>query len=151
MNLNTAKEKWSDQVQELYLEKINHFIKFEVISLKTDNLSRNQKDIRLQKETETILKFLKEDDYLVLFDERGKSFNSLEFSKQINSILNTGKKRVVFLIGGAFGVSEEIKSRAQLKVSFSTMVFNHLIAEAVALEQIYRAFTIIKNLPYHNQ
>lgn len=151
LNLNTAKEKWADQAQELYLEKINHFIKFEITNLKTDNLSRSQKEVRLQKEAETILKFLKEDDYLVLFDERGKSFNSIEFSKQINSILNTGKKRVVFLIGGAFGVSEEIKSRAQLKVSFSSMVFNHLVAEVVALEQIYRAFTIIKNLPYHNQ
>jgi 23S rRNA (pseudouridine1915-N3)-methyltransferase len=57
---------------------------------------------------------------------------------------------VIFLIGGAFGVSEEVRSRAQLKVSFSAMVFNHLVAELVALEQIYRAFTIIKNLPYHN-
>lgn len=150
LNLNTAKEKWSDQAQELYLEKINHFIKFEVISLKTDNLSRSQKEARLQKEAESIFKYLKDDDFLVLFDERGKTFNSIDFSKQINSIMNSGKKRVIFLIGGAFGVSEEIRSRAQLKVSFSQMVFNHLVAELVALEQIYRSFTIIKNLPYHN-
>lgn len=150
LNLNTAKEKWSDQAQELYLEKINHFIKFEVVGLKTDNLSRSQKEVRLQKEAESIFKFLKDDDFLVLFDERGKSFNSIEFSKQINNIMNSGKKRVVFLIGGAFGVSENVRSRAQLKVSFSPMVFNHLVAELVALEQIYRSFTIIKNLPYHN-
>lgn len=150
LNLNTAKEKWADQAQELYLEKINHFIKFEAVSLKTDSLSRSQKEWRLQKESESIFKFLKEDDYLVLFDERGKTFNSVDFSKQINSILNSGKKRVIFLIGGAFGVHEDVRSRANLKISFSTMVFNHLVAEVVALEQIYRAFSIIKNLPYHN-
>lgn len=150
LNLNTAKEKWAEQAEELYLEKINHFIKFEVVGLKTDNLSRSQKEVRLQKEDENIFKFLKDDDYLVLFDERGKAFNSLDFSKQINSILNSGKKRVIFLIGGAFGVSEDVRTRANLKVAFSTMVFNHLVAEVVALEQIYRSFTIIKNLPYHN-
>lgn len=150
LNLNTAKEKWADQAEELYLEKINHFIKFEVVGLKTENLNRNQKEVRLQKEAENIFKFLKDDDYLVLFDERGKAFNSLDFSKQINSILNSGKKRVIFLIGGAFGVSEDVRARANIKVAFSTMVFNHLVAEVVALEQIYRSFTIIKNLPYHN-
>ena len=151
VNLNSAKEDWSESAFELYEKKLKHFINFEIVSLKGENQSRSQKEVRLTKEAEQIMKFLKEDDFLVLFDEKGKSLNSIDFSKQINSILNSGKKRVVFLIGGAFGVSEEIKKRANLKISLSTLVFNHLVAQLVALEQLYRAFAIIKNLPYHNE
>lgn len=151
VNLNSAKEDWSESAFDLYEKKLKHFINFEIVTLKGENQSRSQKEVRLTKEAEQIMKFLKEDDFLVLFDEKGKSLNSIDFSKQINSILNSGKKRVVFLIGGAFGVSDEIKKRANLKISLSTLVFNHLVAQLVALEQLYRAFAIIKNLPYHNE
>lgn len=151
VNLNSAKEDWSEAAFELYEKKLKHFISFEIVTLKGENQSRSQKEVRLSKEAEQIMKYLKEDDFLVLFDEKGKSLNSIDFSKQINSILNSGKKRVVFLIGGAFGVSDEIKKRANLKISLSTLVFNHLVAQLVALEQLYRAFAIIKNLPYHNE
>ena len=98
VNLNSAKEDWSESAFELYEKKLKHFINFEIVSLKGENQSRSQKEVRLTKEAEQIMKFLKEDDFLVLFDEKGKSLNSIDFSKQINSILNSGKKRVVFSI-----------------------------------------------------
>jgi 23S rRNA (pseudouridine1915-N3)-methyltransferase len=97
-----------------------------------------------------LLSVLAKDDFIVLFDERGKTFNSIEFSKKVENILSSSKRRGVFIIGGAYGVSDEVRARAQLVVTLSPMVMNHLLAQTVALEQIYRAFTILKNTPYHN-
>ena len=76
--------------------------------------------------------------------------DSIKFSEHLNRILGSGKKQVYFLIGGPYGVSDEIKKRASLKVNLSPFTLNHLVAQVVLLEQIYRGFMILKNLPYHN-
>lgn len=149
-NLATAKEAWADEATRLYTQKISHFNSFEVQTLKPKKSSRDEAAAKKREESESILASLSNDDYVVLFDERGKALNSIEFSKKIESILSSSKKRAVFIIGGAYGVSDEVRQRAQLVVTLSPMVMNHILAQTVALEQIYRAFTIIKNLPYHN-
>ena len=149
-NLATAKEPWADEAARLYTQKINHFNPFEIQTLKPKKSAREDSAVKKKEETELILASLTPGDFVVLFDERGKSLNSIEFSKKIESILMSSKKRSVFIIGGAYGVNDEVRSRADLQVSFSPMVMNHLLAQTVALEQIYRAFTIIKNIPYHN-
>lgn len=149
-NLATAKEAWADEAARLYTQKISHFNPFEIQTLKPKKSSRDEAAVKKKEESELILSSLSNDDFVVLFDERGKSFNSIEFSKKVESILSSSKKRAVFIIGGAYGVSDEVRNRAQLVVTLSPMVMNHLLAQTVALEQIYRAFTIIRNLPYHN-
>ena len=80
----------------------------------------------------------------------GRDLTSIEFSKQIEKIETSGKKRTVFIIGGAYGVSENVKMKVNLKISLSKFIMNHLVAEVVVLEQIYRAHTIINRIPYHN-
>ena len=77
-------------------------------------------------------------------------WDSYKNSEQLEKATTSGKKRIVFIIGGAFGVSDEIKKQAHLKVGLSAMVMNHLVAETVALEQIYRSLTILNRIPYHN-
>ncbi len=149
-NLATAKEAWADEAARLYTQKISHFNPFEIQTLKPKKSSRDDAAVKKKEESELILFSLSQDDYVVLFDERGRSFSSIEFSKKIEGVLSSSKKRAVFIIGGAYGVSDEVRSRAQLVVTLSPMVMNHLLAQTVALEQIYRAFTILKNLPYHN-
>lgn len=149
-NLATAKEAWADEVSELYKKKISFFVPFEIQSLKAKKSAREDADFKRNEESELILKNLNSDDFVVLFDERGSSFDSLQFAKKIENILGSSKKRAIFIIGGAFGVNENIRQRADLKISLSPLVMNHLMAQAVSLEQIYRAFTIIKKLPYHN-
>jgi 23S rRNA (pseudouridine1915-N3)-methyltransferase len=149
-NLATAKEPWADEASRLYSQKINHFNPFEIQTLKPKKSAREESALKKKEESELILSSLATADFVVLFDERGRSFNSLEFSKKIEAILMSSKKRAVFIIGGAYGVSDEVRARADLAVSFSPMVMNHLLAQTVALEQIYRAFTILKNIPYHN-
>jgi len=149
-NLATAKEAWAEEAARLYVQKISHFTSFEIQTLKPKKSPRDEMLLKRKEESELILASLSTDDFVVLFDERGKSFSSIEFSKKIESILSSSKKRAVFIIGGAYGVTEEVRARAQLTVSLSPLVMNHLLAQTVALEQIYRAFTIIKKLPYHN-
>ncbi len=146
----SAHEKWADLAKDLYVEKISHFFSLEHLEIKPSKNSRAQGLVKLEEESQKILATLKNDDYVFVFDERGLQLNSPQFSKKIETALSAGKKRCVFIIGGAFGVSEEVRARAQVVVSFSPMVFNHLVAQTVALEQIYRAFTIQRNLPYHN-
>ncbi|MBC7371013.1 MAG: 23S rRNA (pseudouridine(1915)-N(3))-methyltransferase RlmH [Bdellovibrionaceae bacterium] len=149
-NLATAKEPWAEEAARLYTQKISHFTAFEIQNLKSKKSAREDSAVKKKEESDLILSSLTTDDYVVLFDERGKSFNSIEFSKKMDGILSSSKKRAIFIIGGAYGVSDEVRARAQLVVSLSPMVMNHILAQTVALEQIYRAFTILKNLPYHN-
>lgn len=146
----TAKEAWADQAADLYQKKISYFFKFEIVALKPRKSAREDAEYKKNEEGKLLLENIQSDDFVVLFDEKGKSFNSIEFSKKIEAILGSAKKRLVFVIGGAYGVSEDIKNRADLKITLSPMTMNHLLAQTVALEQIYRGFTILKNLPYHN-
>jgi len=146
----SASETWSDEAQALYIKKISPFIPFEIKELKVKKISRDDKNLRIKSDSDQILNEIKTDDYVILFDERGESLDSRKFSQKIEKILLSGKKRALFIIGGAYGVDERIRERAQLKVSFSKMVMNHLVAQTVALEQIYRGLAILKNLPYHN-
>ncbi len=94
---------------------------------------------------------LNEGDYVVLLDERGTQYRSVEFAQWIQKRLNSGVKRVVFVVGGAFGFSDEIYERANGKISLSAMTFTHEFVRVVFAEQIYRAFTILRNEPYHNE
>jgi 23S rRNA (pseudouridine1915-N3)-methyltransferase len=149
-NLATAKEDWANAVCELYKKKISYFTPLEIQTLKAKKSAREDLDYKRNEESELLLKNLTQDDFVILFDERGSSLDSIQFSKKIELVLSSSKKRAVFIIGGAFGVNDEVRNRANLKVALSPMVMNHLMAQAMSLEQIYRAFTIIKKIPYHN-
>lgn len=150
LNFQTSKENWFQEANAVYTEKISHFSSFEVKTLRTQANERDQKDVRVKKEGQAVLDLLKGDDFLVLLDEKGQVLTSVKFSEHLNRILGSGKKQVYFLIGGPYGVSDEVKSRANLKINLSPFTLNHLVAQLVLLEQIYRGFTILKNLPYHN-
>ena len=150
LNFQTSKESWFQEANRVYSEKISHFSSFEVKTLKPQTNERDQKDVRIKKEGQAVLDLVKGDDFLILLDEKGQTLNSLKFSEHLNRVLGSGKKQVYFLIGGPYGVSDEIKSRANLKINLSPFTLNHLVAQVVLLEQIYRGFTILKNLPYHN-
>lgn len=145
-----SRPSWLDQALREYSEKINHHLGFEIQEIKAAGQARDEKEIKIRKEGEALLKALKEDDFVVLLDERGLSLNSMQFSERLNRILLSGKRRAVFIIGGAFGVSDEVQKRAQLKLSLSGFVLNHHVAQVVITEQIYRGLSILKNLPYHN-
>lgn len=150
-DFKTAREPWFDEAEQIYLKKIKPYAVLEIGHLKTLKADRDEAALKINFESKVLLEKLTSDDYIVLFDEKGKKYSSLEFSALINSVHESGKKRGVFIVGGAFGVSEQIKKKSHKMVCLSEMTMNHLVAEVVLLEQFYRALTIINRIPYHNQ
>ena len=151
LNVQTANEKWSSAACETYLEKIKHFHKIEIKTVKSEKNSRENSALKKDKDSAAILNELTSDDYVFLFDEKGKKLNSMEYAQKIQQGLSSGKKRMVFIIGGAFGVNSKVLEEANVVVNLSTMTMNHVVAQVMSLEQTYRAFTILNNLPYHNE
>jgi len=135
-----------------YCKRLSFYVKFdiEIISdLKNvKNLSESQQK---EKEGQSILSKISPTDHLILLDENGNTFSSIGFSEYLQKKMNSGIKNLVFAIGGPYGFSEEIYKKAHGKISLSTLTFSHQMVRLFVIEQIYRAFTILKNEPYHHQ
>ena len=140
------------QLIEVYQQRLQHYIKFEYKLLpdikNTKNLSVQQQK---QQEGELLLKNLQKADVLVLLDEKGKQFSSLEFSSLLQKRMNSGIKNLVFAIGGPYGFSKDVYKRAQQQLSLSKMTFSHQMVRLFFIEQLYRGFTILRNEPYHHE
>jgi 23S rRNA (pseudouridine1915-N3)-methyltransferase len=140
------------QLINIYEKRLAHYVNFSMVLIpdlkKTKNLSEQQQK---EKEGELILKQLAPTDILVLLDENGKQFNSMDFSSYLQKKMNSGIKQLVFVIGGPYGFSEAVYRMASGKISLSKMTFSHQMVRLFMVEQIYRAFTILKNEPYHHQ
>lgn len=135
-----------------YVSRTKHFISFdmEVIpELKnTKSLSMEQQK---EKEGELILKALQPGDVVVLLDEHGKEFRSVDFAHWVEKKMHTVNKRLVFIIGGPYGFSPKVYEAAQEKISLSKMTFSHQMIRLIFVEQLYRAMTILNNNPYHHE
>lgn len=143
------------QLQQLiddYQKRLSFYIKFELEILpdikNAKNFSESQQK---EKEGELILSKVGQNDALVLLDEKGKSYSSVEFSEFLQKKLNAGLKTLVFVIGGPYGFSETVYQKAQGKLSLSAMTFSHQMVRLFFIEQLYRGFTILKGEPYHHQ
>ena len=135
-----------------YQKRLSHYIKFEFEIIpdlkKVKNLSEAQQK---EKEGHLILAKLNTTDTLILLDENGKQMHSVAFSEYLQKHMNSGIKQLVFVIGGPYGFSEAVYKKAQGKLSLSKMTFSHQMIRLFMVEQIYRAFTILKNEPYHHR
>lgn len=135
-----------------YTKRLSFYVRFEMIELpdikNVKNLSESQQK---EKEGELILAKLSPTDQLILLDENGKNFSSVGFSDELQKKMNSGIKTLVFVIGGPYGFSDAVYSKAQGKVSLSAMTFSHQMVRLFFIEQVYRAFTILKGEPYHHQ
>jgi len=140
------------QLMDDYMKRLSHYVKFEMDVIpdikNVKNLSEAQQK---EKEGELILSKLTATDQLILLDENGKSLSSVGFSEELQKKMNSGIKTLVFVIGGPYGFSEAVYSKAQGKVSLSAMTFSHQMVRLFFIEQVYRAFTILRNEPYHHQ
>ena len=135
-----------------YIKRLKHYVPFEIKYIddikNTKNISEDQ-----QKRTEgaKILSLLDKSDFVVLLDEHGKEYTSMQYSSYIQKRMLSGVKIVVFVIGGPYGFSQEVYDRANDKISFSKMTFNHEMIRLIFTEQLYRAYTIINHEPYHHE
>lgn len=152
LTVETKSEPWVDEAKATYLKKLKPLLALEMESIKSPSLDRDDAQAKMKLEAEKILKHLKPGDQLILFDEGGKTFaRSEEFATALGKQIERSPSRLVFLIGGAFGVHESVKEKAAATWSLSGLTFNHWIAQIAALEQLYRAMTILKRIPYHNR
>ncbi|RZO97979.1 MAG: 23S rRNA (pseudouridine(1915)-N(3))-methyltransferase RlmH [Flavobacteriales bacterium] len=133
-----------------YIDKLKHYIKFDLIIIK-DQKKKLPESIQIKKEGEKILSILKKNEFIILLDENGEHKSSVAFSKFIQRKLNSGIKTITFIIGGPYGFSSEIKSISNYQLSLSKMTFSHEMIRLFFTEQLYRAFSILKNEPYHHQ
>ena len=129
---------------EEYVRKLGYYVKLEYVELPDSGVSN------AETEGKKILAKLTSEDQLALLDERGTEMSSVEFSKFLQKKMNAGTKSLSFVIGGPFGFSDEVVERSSMKISFSKMTFNHEMIRIFALEQLYRAHTILKGEPYHH-
>ena len=133
-----------------YEKRIKRYTSFESVVIDNSTVRNGPELIIKQKEGEMILKKVAPGDHLILLDERGKSYSSVAFANEVSSWMTSSKKTVVLTIGGAYGFSDEVKKRANSLVSLSAMTFSHQIVRVIMMEQVYRAFTILNNEPYHH-
>lgn len=140
------------QLIDVYKKRLQHYIKFDIEILpdikNVKNLSEAQQK---EKEGELVLKKLQNTDQLILLDDKGKQFTSIEFSQYLQKKMNSGIKQLVLLIGGPYGFSDTIYKKASGKISLSKMTFSHQMIRLFIVEQLYRGCTILKNEPYHHE
>lgn len=135
-----------------YIKRLQHYIPFELqIIPDIKNTKHLTADQQKEKEGELIQKHIQSADYIVLLDERGKEYSSMQFASYIEKKTHTVPKRLVFIIGGPYGFSETIYKLAKEKISLSKMTLSHQMIRLFMVEQLYRAMTILNNEPYHHE
>lgn len=152
MTVGKTVEKYLQGGVDTYIDRLSHYASFEMMELpdirQTSSLSREH--IR-DREGEMILKNVKTSDYLILLDERGKMLSSKDWARDLEHKASHLSRDMVFVIGGPYGFSGAVYERADEKLSLSQMTFSHQMVRLIFLEQLYRAFTIIKGEPYHHE
>ena len=137
---------------EDYSKRLSFYIKFE-IELINDlkNIKNLTEELQKEKEGEMILNKISASEELILLDENGTNYTSIQFSEYLQKKMNSGIKTLVFVIGGPYGFSNEVYKKAKGKISLSAMTFSHQMVRLFFVEQLYRGFTILKKEPYHHQ
>lgn len=152
LTVGKTDKNWVKEGLDIYVSRLKHYIPFSVIEIpELKNVSALSKEQIKTKEGELILKNIRNTDDVILLDERGKEYSSMELAGIIRDKMTYGSRDIVYVIGGAYGFSDAVYSRADSKLSLSRMTFSHQMVRAIFVEQIYRAFTIMKGEPYHHE
>ena len=150
-SIGKAHESYVKEGVEMFTKRITNYfpVQWQIIPMPKNAGMMSEMDLKI-KEGETILDFLKKEDYLVVLEERGKQLSSEGLASFIQQRANESEKNIVFLIGGAFGLSEAVLKRADYKWSLSQLVFPHQLVRLILAEQVYRACSILRNEKYHH-
>lgn len=144
--------RWVREGLEIYISRLKHYIPFSLTEIpELKNASSLSKDQIKAREGELILKSIKPSDEVILLDEHGKEYTSMEWARNMEKRMSGSGRDMVFVIGGAYGFSDDVYSRCDGKVSLSRMTFSHQMVRTIFAEQLYRAFTIIRGEPYHHE
>ena len=152
ITIGKTNEKYLIEGISDYQKRLKHYTNFERIEIANIKNAKNFSESELmKKEGELILKQIQNSDHLVLLDDKGKDFTSQKFAQKLQQWMLSGKKRLVFVVGGAYGFSDEIYKRGNEKLSLSKMTFSHQMVRLFFVEQIYRGYSILNNEPYHHE
>ncbi|WP_273097141.1 23S rRNA (pseudouridine(1915)-N(3))-methyltransferase RlmH [Dialister succinatiphilus] len=153
LTIGKIKEKWMRQGIDEYLKRLSPIAKVEILSPDEEKMPENPspalKEKVMEKEGEKLLKYLKDEDFLILLDLKGKPVTSEGLADILRKRMVSGTSHFFFMIGGPYGNGENIRKRANLKISISAMTFTHQMARLILAEQVYRAMKIIRHEPYH--
>lgn len=134
-----------------YVKRLGHYVPFDIEEIKCPkHFSKLTTEELKKEESQLILSRISPQDMVVVLDERGKHWDTVGFSAQLQKWMNTGCKRIVFIVGGAYGFSEEVYQRADQRMALSNMTLTHQMVRLFFVEQLYRAFTILRNEKYHH-
>jgi 23S rRNA (pseudouridine1915-N3)-methyltransferase len=137
---------------DIYLNRLKHYVRLELVVLNDIKNSKNlSPSDQMIKEAELLSKHLQNTDTVFILDEKGKDYDSKGFAQKLQKLMNVGTKQLVLIIGGPYGFSPEFKQKANGSLSLSNMTFSHQMIRLFLVEQIYRAFTILNNQPYHHE
>lgn len=149
--IGKTKEKYLIEGISQYQKRLQHYTQFEILEIPNIKNVRNFSNVELMRREEVaILQKIKSSDYLVLLDDKGQDLTSTKFSKKLQVWMLSGKKRLVFIVGGSYGFSHDLYQRTNEKLSLSRMTFSHQMVRLFFVEQLYRGYTILNNEPYHN-
>ncbi len=152
LTVGKTDKDWVRQGMDIYVSRLKHYIPFSVVEIpELKNVSAMTREQIKVREGELILRNIKPSDDMILLDERGKEYTSTELAKVIQDKISYAGKDMVYVIGGAYGFSDAVYQRANSKISLSRMTFSHQMVRAIFVEQIYRAFTIMRGEPYHHE
>lgn len=145
-------EKYLQQGIDVYVSRLKHYVNFEmlVIPALKDQKGASPDEVK-EREAALLLRQLEKCDRVVLLDEHGEQHTSVDFAQYIQKQMNAGVRNLAFVVGGAFGFAPSVYAAASGKVSLSKMTFNHQMVRLFFVEQLYRAFTILRHEPYHNE
>ncbi|MBT8220712.1 MAG: 23S rRNA (pseudouridine(1915)-N(3))-methyltransferase RlmH [Bacteroidia bacterium] len=137
---------------KIFEKRIKRYNPFEIVCIQDVKSGKKiESKTIMANEARKILTKLTKDDFVIILDENGKIYGSKSFSEQVNTWLQISKKRLIFLVGGAFGFDQSIYDRSNVQLSLSKMTFSHQLIRLIFLEQLYRGFTILRNEKYHNE
>lgn len=149
--IGKTNEKYLSAGIDIYVRRLGHYLPFSMEILPDVRQAKHLSPEQLkQKEGDYLLGKLRNDDLLILLDEKGKSFDSVDFAAYLDRQLQMPYRRLIFQVGGAYGFSEAVYERANARLALSKMTFSHQMVRLFFLEQLYRAMTILRNEPYHN-
>lgn len=147
--IGKTNEKYLQQGIDIYQKRLKHYCRFKLVVIKDVKTQKDSETLR-QLEAEQVLKQLHPTDYLMLLDEKGKEYSSEDFASALGLMQVRAIKKVVFLVAGAYGAHQQLIDRADQKLSLSQMTFSHQMIRLFFVEQLYRAYTILRNEKYHN-
>lgn len=149
--IGKTNEKYLESGIEIFEKRLKNYLPFSLLVLPDVKLKTMDGSMIKKEEGKVVLSKLAPDDWLVLLDEHGQQFTSMELSKWLERRLGDSRRKMVFLIGGAFGFSPDVYARSNESLALSKLTFSHQMVRLFCLEQLYRAMTILRNEPYHNE